>query len=71
MERDWTIENNRLEGRELRRLMRVHKVTIRELSERMQITQKRIRQIREIGLEGRELIRDWIQGILGSDPGPV
>ena len=51
--------------------MRVHKVTIRELSERMQITQKRIRQIREIGLEGRELIRDWIQGILGSDPGPV
>jgi hypothetical protein len=71
MEADWHIENNRLEGRELKRLMRVHKVTIRELSKRMQITQKRIRQVREQGLEGRELIRDWLQGVLGKDPGPV
>ena len=68
---EWNIEHNRMEGREVRRLMRVNKVTIRELSKRVGIYQKRIRYIREHGLEGRELIRDWIQGILGHDPGPV
>ena len=51
--------------------MRVNHVTIRELSARMQITQKRNRQIREIGLDNPNAIRDWIQGITGSDPGPV
>jgi hypothetical protein len=60
-----------MEGREVQRLMRAYKVTIRELSLRMGITMKRIRQIRKIGLEGRELIRDWVQGILGEDPGPL
>ena len=60
-----------MEGKELRRLMRKYRVTIRELSQRMGITQKRIRLRREIGLEGRELIRDWVQGILGHDPGPL
>ena len=60
-----------LPGKELRRLMRQYRVTIRELSQRMGITQKRIRLRREIGLEGRELIRDWVQEILGYDPGPL
>ncbi len=60
-----------MEGREVKRLMRVNHVTIRELSARMQITQKRNRQIREIGLDNPNAIRDWIQGITGSDPGPV
>jgi hypothetical protein len=60
-----------MEGREVTRLMRKHRVTIRELSKRMGIPQKRIRLRREIGLEGRELIRDWVQGILGHDPGPL
>ncbi len=59
-----------MEGKEVKRLMRKFRVTIRELSQRMGITQKRIRLRREIGLEGRELIRDWIQGVLGHDPGP-
>ena len=68
---EYRIECNRMEGREIRRLMRVHKVTIRELAARMQIYQKRIRYVREHGLQGRELIRDWLQGILGEDPGPV
>ena len=60
-----------LPGEEIIRLMRKNRVTIRELSQRMGITQKRIRLRREIGLEGRELIRDWVQGILGYDPGPL
>ena len=51
--------------------MRVHKITIRELSRRMQITMKRIRKIREIGLTDRHTIRDWLQGITGEDPGEL
>ena len=51
--------------------MRVHKVTIRELSRRMQITMKRIREIREIGLEDRYSIRDWVEAITGEDPGQL
>ena len=57
-------------GREIASLMRKHRTTIRELAQRMQITQKRIRQVRECGLEGPELSRDWIQAITGVDPGP-
>ena len=71
MEADWHIENNRLEGREISRLMRRYKVTIRDLSQRTGITMKRIRQIRDTGLENRHVIRDWLQAITGSDPGPV
>ena len=63
--------SGRLEGREVRRLMRVHKVTIRELSARMQITMKRIREIRELGLDDRHSIRDWIEGITREDPGAI
>ena len=37
-------------GQELSRLMRQHRVTIRELSRRTQITQKRIRRARQLGL---------------------
>ena len=64
-------DNGQLEGREVRRLMRVHKVTIRQLSQRMQITMKRIREIRELGLDDRHSIRDWIEGITGQDPGAI
>jgi hypothetical protein len=41
-----------MEGKEVARLMRKYRVTIRELSRTMGITQKRIRLRREIGLEG-------------------
>jgi len=71
VEADWHLENNRLDGQEIARLMRRYKVTIRELSPRTGITMKRIRQIRETGLENRHVIRDWLQAITGSDPGPV
>lgn len=51
--------------------MRKYRVTIRELASRTGFTMKRIRQIRESGLKDRGAIRDWIQAILGSDPGPI
>lgn len=51
--------------------MRVHKVTIRELRNRMGITMNRIREVREDGLQDRDTIRDWLQAILGEDPGAV
>lgn len=62
------LHTGRMEGKGLRRLMRREDVTIRELSRRMQITEKRIREVLKTGLVGRELIRDWIQGVIGRDP---
>lgn len=56
-------------GRELTSLMRSNRITIRELSGRMQITQKRIREVREGGLTDLYAIRDWVEAITGSDPG--
>ena len=56
-------------GKELITMMRRHKVTIRELARRIQITQKRVRMRRDIGLDA-ETARDWIQAITGVDPGP-
>ena len=47
MQRDWNIHFGKMEGREVKRLMRVHHKTIRELSKIMGMTMKRIRQIRE------------------------
>lgn len=68
---EFRIEKNGMDGREVKRLMRVHHVTIRELRERMGITMKRIRHVRERGLTDRNVIRDWVQGITGTDPGEV
>ena len=39
-------------GKELVRLMRREGITIRDLARRMQITQRRIREVREMGLVG-------------------
>jgi transcriptional regulator with XRE-family HTH domain len=55
-------------GNELKTLMRRHKMTIRDLAKRTQITQQRIRLRRETGLDP-ETARDWIQAITGVDPG--
>ncbi len=57
-------------GKELVKLMRVNRVTIRELSRRTQITQKRIRLRRITGVSCKLANRDWIQAITGTDPGP-
>ena len=60
-----------LSGRELRALMREHRVTIRELSRRTGVTRKRIRERLRSGISQPAVIRDWVQSIIGHDPGPV
>lgn len=58
-------------GPDVVRLMRKHHVTIEGLSFRLGISQKRIRKVREIGLTDSLAVRDWLQAITGSDPGPL
>ncbi len=60
-----------LPGSELVALMQRHKVTISQLAKRTGITQTRIREAREKGLTEPNVVRDWLQAILGRDPGPV
>jgi hypothetical protein len=69
--RDVQIKNGRIEGREIAKLMRMYRVTIRDLSQRTGITMKRIRQVRENGLDNRRAIRDWIEAITGEAPGRI
>jgi hypothetical protein len=61
----------RLSAKAVQHLMRKHRVTIAELSYRTGITQRRIREVRERGLENPMAVRDWIQAITGTDPGPL
>lgn len=60
-----------LSGQDLVRLMRQHKTTIRDLSQRTGITQKRIREVRVSGLTDPHTVRDWIEAVTGVDPGPI
>ena len=55
----------------IRQIMRVHKVTIRELAARMDITIKRVRRVREHGLTEPHVIRDWVEAITGRDPDAI
>lgn len=57
--------NFRFTGRELSRLMRRYRVTIRELKNRTGITMKRIRQLRKIGVSGFSAC-DLYEAITGS-----
>jgi hypothetical protein len=58
-------------GAEIARLMRKHKVTIEALAFRLGTTQKRVRKIRNTKLGDPLAVRDWIQAITGTDPGPI
>lgn len=58
-----------LSGNNLKKLMRSHKVTIRDLKASTGISMKRIREVRESGLTDCNAARDWVQAITGSDPG--
>ncbi len=58
-----------MNGNHIRWLMRVHKVTIRQLAVRMDITIARIRYVRLHGLAEPHIIRDWLEAITGRDPG--
>lgn len=60
-----------LPGVEIVKLMRKHKITIKQLAFRLGTSQKRVRQAREKGLFDTLAIRDWIQAITGKDVGPI
>jgi hypothetical protein len=56
------------------RLMRGHKVTIRRLAARMNITMKRVREVRAQGVKGECMSLDWYEAITQtglSAPKPV
>jgi hypothetical protein len=65
----WT--RSTLSGVELTKLMRRHRKTIGELSFRLGISQKRIRQLRDQGLSDPYAVRDWLEAIVGDDVGPL
>lgn len=54
---------NQLHGNTIRRLMRIHRKTIRGLAESMNITQARIRFVRLHGVEGRAFTLDWMEAL--------
>ena len=60
-----------MSGRAIVRLMRKHRVTIRQLATISGISMKRIREIRTVGINRPNVVRDWIQLITGVDPGPM
>lgn len=59
----------RIEGHQIRKLMRARKVTIRDLAARMGITMKRVRMFRDAGIDSAFSARDTVQAITGCDPG--
>jgi hypothetical protein len=61
----------RLSGRDIRALMRRHRVTIRALAERLEIPMTRVRARRLQGIDDWHVIRDWVEAITGADPGAI
>lgn len=53
----------KLTGDQIKRLMRIFRVSIKSLATEMQITQKRVRYVRTFGVSGAGRCRDWIEGI--------
>jgi hypothetical protein len=53
-------------GPSIVKLMRKHGKTIRGLAVAMNITQKRVRQVRESGVAGVAYAQDWMQAITGD-----
>ncbi len=59
-------QQNILSGEEIVQLMRKHRVTIRSLALRMNITLKRVREVRQKGVSGRCFCQDWREGITAT-----
>ncbi len=59
-------DNPRLPGRYIQRLMRQHRITIRALATRMNITMKRVREVRQDGVNGRCMCLDWYEAITNT-----
>lgn len=69
------LPNRRLSGAMICRLMRRHRVTIRALASRYQLTQKRVREVRTRGVEGFAasewhflICGRWLDTPAGKDP---
>lgn len=60
------METLALTGPEIVKLMNRHKITIRDLAKRMNITMKRVRQVRALGVEGQWYVLDWQEAITGT-----
>jgi hypothetical protein len=54
-----------LTDREVRRLMRVHRWTIRTLAGRLGVTRARVRHVRLLGVTGHAAC-DWYQALTGA-----
>jgi hypothetical protein len=65
----WTKSS--LSGVEIRNLMRRHRKTIDELSFRLGISKKRLRELRKHGLSAPCAVRDWLEAVTGEDVGPL
>jgi hypothetical protein len=55
-----------LTGKEICRLMRKNKQTLRSLSKRMGVTMARVRHVRASGVTGFMFASDWYEGITGK-----
>lgn len=55
-----------ISGWNICRLMRKHKMTIRGLASRMNITMKRVREVRQNGVAGHCMCLDWYEAITGT-----
>ena len=57
---------NQLSGNFIKRFMRAHNKTILGLSQSMNITQARVRQVRAQGVKGEAFVLDWLEAIRGA-----
>ena len=60
-----------LSGHDLCTLMRRHRVSIRLLAQRLDLPMTRVRYRRRHGIAEWNVIRDWVEAIMGVDPGAV
>lgn len=52
-----------LPGEAIVRLMRTRRISIRRLAGSMNVTQKRVRQVRRDGVVGDAFVRDWLEAL--------
>ena len=59
-----------LSAQTIQHLMRKHHKTIRGIAQEWNLTLKRVRYVREHGVEGEVFVMDWLEALTG-DPGPM
>ena len=57
---------NQLTGQIITKLMRSHHKTIKCVAASMNITQTRVRHVRENGIKGEHYVADWMEAITGD-----